>query len=219
MGTDPTGQTWEYIYLLDEIKNQEISYESFNNAVGYNPNYVIQGFSVLKPDKSESVIEAFDLESSNYFPDTISDTYQFSLDKLLEEESLNQEYKASARKEQTLLRKKLFGTSKKLECSICKEEFPIGFLVAAHIKKRAHCSNDEMLDIENIVLPMCKFGCDDLFEKGYISVKDGEVITKKHLIVTSRIEKHIDKVVGNNVTQWNSGSLDYFNWHLNHHNF
>ena len=44
----------------------------------------------------------------------------------------------------------------------------------SHIKKRRHCTNEEQVN-RNVVMPMCKFGCDELFERGYIYVEEGEI--------------------------------------------
>ena len=60
-------------------------------------------------------------------------------------------------------------------CCIYNKKYPVSFLVAAHIKKRAECTLDEKKDFLNIVAPMCKMGCDELYEKGYIGVVDGSV--------------------------------------------
>ena len=37
---------------------------------------------------------------------------------------------------------------------------------------------------------MCKFGCDDLFEKGYISVKDGRFIQLPKRPITEELEAY-----------------------------
>ena len=60
---DGNGMTWEYMYALDEVRDLNIPYLDFNNAVGYAPNYVIQGFSVLDETKSEAFLDAFDLRA------------------------------------------------------------------------------------------------------------------------------------------------------------
>ena len=60
-------------------------------------------------------------------------------------------------------------------CAICHRTFPVDLMVAAHIKPRSKCSTSERKN-PNIVMPVCKVGCDDFFEKGYIKVgKDGVV--------------------------------------------
>tara|TARA_B100002051_G_C16701945_1_gene621522 strand:- start:43 stop:1326 length:1284 start_codon:yes stop_codon:yes gene_type:complete len=66
--TDDNGNTWEYIFFLDEIVKHNIPYKEFNEVVGYNPNFVIQGFNILDEEKSDKVLQAFDLKSEIYFP-------------------------------------------------------------------------------------------------------------------------------------------------------
>ena len=66
--TDDNGNTWEYIFFLDEIANHNISYKEFNEVVGYNPNFVIQGFNILDHIKSDKVLQAYNLKSKIYFP-------------------------------------------------------------------------------------------------------------------------------------------------------
>lgn len=60
-------------------------------------------------------------------------------------------------------------------------------LVAAHIKPRAKCSNQERRDWANIV-PMCLLGCDALFERGRVAVVKGRLdIRFNHSIRDSRL--------------------------------
>jgi hypothetical protein len=70
------------------------------------------------------------------------------------------------RTEQSYLRHVNFKYQKYVDCGICHREFPISFLVAAHVKKRSECSDEERRDYKHITMPMCKFCCDDLYEKG-----------------------------------------------------
>ena len=101
-------------------------------------------------------------------------------------------------------------------CACCNRELPISLLVTAHIKKRAFCSLNEKLD-KNIVIPMCKFGCDEIFEKGYISVKDGKFIELDKTPSTSHLKSYIQKVNGNICNYYNGSTLPYFIWHFDHH--
>jgi len=166
--------TWEYIYFLDEIKKLDIPYSVFNPIAGYKPNNVIQGFSVLDETKSFHIVQQLDLFSDTYFPEVSDAEYERAINPIDPDTALDVEVQTQARTEQNRLRRSLF-TSKKSKCGICNREFPIKFLVAAHIKKRAFCTDDEKRDIENIVMPMCIFGCDALFEKGVIGVQDGYI--------------------------------------------
>ena len=56
-GFDINGQTWEYIYFLDEILSLNISISEFNKCVGYQPNFIIQGFNVLVVINSQKLLK------------------------------------------------------------------------------------------------------------------------------------------------------------------
>jgi hypothetical protein len=64
---------------------------------------------------------------------------------------------ALARTEQSYWRDMLFGTSSDGCCAICGRRLPVDMLVAAHIKQRSECSDDERLDPEN-VMAACLLG-------------------------------------------------------------
>lgn len=209
--------TWEYIYLLDEIEERAIPVLNINEVIGYKKNYIVRGFTVLDEEKSKKFISSFDIVSEIYTPDIEKEKYEdaiFSLDSL---KPLDAEVTAKRRTEQDYLRKNLFRNMKVANCGICSEEMPVQFLVAAHIKKRMFCSTKEKLDAENIVMPMCRFGCDDLYEKGYISVADGRVIKINDKNLTTIVEKYIEKIVGKPCVHWNEKTADYFKWHLEYH--
>ena len=46
------GETWEYVYFVDEVREQFVAYEQFNQIVDYKPNARIQRFTVLDREKS-----------------------------------------------------------------------------------------------------------------------------------------------------------------------
>jgi len=56
-GLSEEKQTWEYMYTLTDIKKIDISYEEFNEVVGYKSNNVIQGFTVMDEVKSEKFLD------------------------------------------------------------------------------------------------------------------------------------------------------------------
>ncbi|WP_413282502.1 hypothetical protein [Vibrio sp. MA40-2] len=116
------------------------------------------------------------------------------------------------RLEQSFLRSHLLSANPTGKCVICGNEFPANFLVAAHIKKRAKCTTSEKLDFDNIASLMCKLGCDDLFEKGYIYITSGSVAINTKAKPTPVLEKYLTEIDGNVVPNW-LGSKAYYEWH------
>lgn len=121
--------------------------------------------------------------------------------------------KALFRKEQSFLRQFLFANNKISTCGICGKEFPVKLLVAAHIKRRANCTIDEKLDYKNIVMPMCKLGCDALYENGYITIIDGKIVTCKSESHTQALNDYIDYLNDRSCTYWKINRSKYFEWH------
>lgn len=210
--TNPQGETWEYIYFLDEVKDQQIPYTKFNQIADYASNFVIQGFNVLDELKSAKILTLLDLESQIFYPETTKEEYFQSISSPSPDSPLDKISYSKSRTEQSFLRSVLF-KSKISPCGICGKEYPINFLVAAHIKKRSSCSDEEKRDYSNIVIPMCKFGCDELYEKGYIVVENGIIKESKSKFVTEPIKAYLIKIVGKNCELWNSGNKKYFDWH------
>ena len=215
-GRDAAGQTWEYMYFLDEVREQRIPYSAFNAAAGYEPNYVIQGFNVLRFDKSRSVIDRFGLNSDTYFPDVPERDFTDAVNSL-GDGPLDVSSTVKLRTEQGFLRRHLFKNRHSGRCAFCGEELPVGFLVAAHIKKRSECSNEEKLDYKNIVMPMCKLGCDELYERGYLGVQDGKIIRIAKGPTTERLEAMLSGVLGRECSSWTEGSAKYFEAHQRRH--
>ncbi|PEJ37791.1 HNH endonuclease [Peribacillus butanolivorans] len=209
------GETWEYIYFLDELREHDIPISLFNEIVGYSENFKVQGFSVLDEDKSDALLSYFDLESETAVQPVSEEEYRDIIESF-DINILDIEGKTKSRAEQGFLRKALFGNKTIDGCGICGKEYPISFLIAAHIKKRSFCSNEEKLDYRNIVMPMCKFGCDDLFEKGYITVNEG-IISVNDKTTTIPLKIYLSHIEGMHCGYWNVDTIKYFDWHRNHH--
>lgn len=120
------------------------------------------------------------------------------------------------RAEQKRLREKIFKGKETETCIICGKEFPVQFLVASHIKRRSKSTIKERLDIE-IVVPMCHFGCDALFEHGYIIIKDGIIKKNTDNVLTTDIEKIIDRLENKRCSAWGNTTKGYFTWHADYH--
>jgi len=58
-GVDSTGKTWEYMYLLNNLKDLSVPVSDFNKVVDYASNYFPQGFMPISGDKLRLLIEKF----------------------------------------------------------------------------------------------------------------------------------------------------------------
>lgn len=210
------GNTWEYIYFLDEVEEQRISYSKFNAVAGYKENYVIQGFNVLDDYKSNNILTRLALLSDTYYPEVTKEDYFKSVSEPTLEQPLDKIRQGTVRTEQAFLRSVHF-RSRNATCGICGKEYPINFLVAAHIKKRSDCTEEERRDYKHITMPMCKFGCDELYEKGYIFVDEGRVVLSKSKYVTPAMQEYLKEIIGNNCLYWSPKTEKYFQWHKDIH--
>lgn len=215
-GTTSDGDTWEYIYFIDETSHIDIPYKTINKAAEYKPSNVVQGFTVLDSKKSSMVMAALELYSVTNAPTVEHKDYVAAI-KRLESDKLDTERFTLARTEQSYLRQLLFKGAKFGTCCICQNEFPVEFLVAAHIKKRSLCSGEEKCDAQHVVAPMCKFGCDELFERGHIGVIEGKICSLKDTPATQATETYTQAIVGKPCPAWNENSKKYFEWHSNYH--
>ena len=210
------GKIWECTYFLDEVKPFSMNYMEFNNIVGYEPGYVIQGFNVLDEEKSQLFIDTFDLASLTHVPNVTPDEFENAIDKFKDNESLERTIQSQARVEQSFLRKSLFRGSV-ASCCICSNKLPIEFLAAAHIKKRSACTREEKLDSTNIAMAACKFGCDELYERGYIAVSEsGTILKSTKRLHTSHSKVFVDQLVGKTCSAFNENNRHYFQWHREH---
>ena len=121
------------------------------------------------------------------------------------------------RREQRLLRRALGLGGGSHQCALCGREFPDRLLVAAHIKKRSACTDEEKIDIPAVAMIACALGCDVLFEHGYVVINDEGIIE-----TTSRVAEgtHLHDVAqmleGRAVIGPARDSDRYFRWHRKH---
>jgi len=118
------------------------------------------------------------------------------------------------RVEQSYLRHSLFGEVEHAVCSLCGRHLPIGLLVAAHAKPRSECSRHERLDARHVVFGVCLLGCDALYERGFVGVREkgGIVLTGAHSAPALKAALRILR--GRHCQAWNLATAKYFEWHL-----
>ena len=121
---------------------------------------------------------------------------------------------AMARGEQAQLRQRLFGDAVDADCALCGQRYPVQFLWAAHIKKRAACTDDERRDLDNVAMAACVFGCDALFEAGYIAIDpDGRILTASADAMHTAIVDRLTTLRNRQVPAHTTSSAGYFAWH------
>ena len=129
------------------------------------------------------------------------------LDGLEDTDELDEQ---NRRKDQLILRNWLFENSEFESCGICGDNYGINALIAAHKKKREECPDHERRD-PHIVMPMCVFGCDFLYERGHIYIKDGTIVTGSPIEHDGPEKERVAKIVGRKVDErWLQGPETYF---------
>ena len=118
--------------------------------------------------------------------------------------------KRQTRMEQGLLRALLFENHKNEKCALCHRRLPIELMVAAHIKPRNKCSTLERVN-PKIVMPVCKIGCDDFFEKGYLIVDDeGKISSNGKINNFPELNKVLNLYDGKCCTHFNKDTKKFF---------
>lgn len=212
-GKNSQKSTWEYIYFLSDINKLEIPVSDLNSAVGRKLTSNVQGFNVLNEDKSQRALALLDLDIPIEEEELSEGDLIQRLADLLNTEK---DVVTKTRLEQEILRKILHGHKKINTCGICNKKYPVSFLVTAHIKKRARCTMEERKN-KHIVMPMCKMGCDELFEKGYISVSKGKVVAVKKKPSSDSVREYLTGIIGNECSYYTDDTSDFFAWHYGDH--
>ncbi|WP_143202312.1 hypothetical protein [Amycolatopsis sp. CB00013] len=119
------------------------------------------------------------------------------------------------RTEQRKLRKLLAGGATSAECALCGDQYPINFLIAAHIKKRAVCTDQERRDLTHVAMLACSFGCDTLYESGWVTVdRHGFVRTRPtDDLAESHLRTRLLHLQGRPCLVHSAKSEPYFDWH------
>ncbi|MCX8495929.1 MAG: hypothetical protein ORN51_07080 [Akkermansiaceae bacterium] len=215
-GIDENGATWEYMYALDSVEEVNIPYAAFNAAVGYKSNNIIQGFTVLSEEKSVAFLQTFPASAVRVewpaTPDEVEEARR-NLDGDLE-----RRVEAWQRAEQSVLREALLRGLATGECALCGRVMDSRILVAAHIKKRSCCTDSEKRDITNIGMLNCKFGCDELYERGFVSIDENWSMIVAPSLTDDTALAYVMDTMHTSIAP-RPASAKYFAWHRQHHNF
>lgn len=212
---EKAGVTWEGIYFLDQVSRISVPYDvAFENS-SKKPRIP---FTLLSQRDSEQILESINIE--DVIPGALPVPSLEETQEEIRKGSPDGRTETPTRKEHHFIVNHLFGNRTAAECCICGKTYPRAYLVAAHIKKRSRCETKEKLDVQNIALPMCVFGCDKLFENGVISVDaQGIVIGKRVGDQHQPIKTYVNQVLGTKCTALNRKNDKYFRWHRMEHGF
>lgn len=178
-----------------------------------NADKVAFGSPLLFMDKSEGrgkykVTLATDLRKVGK-PAGGFDRYQQFKERLAAVGKTDRASSGTMRREQTLLALWIFGKNKHGECAICQKVYSRRALVVAHKKKRRDCTDGERLD-PHIAFPLCIFGCDFLYEHGFLRVRAGKV-TAGNATLSDTEQKSVTALVGKSLKEpWSHGPEKYF---------
>lgn len=138
------------------------------------------------------------------------DRYSMYLHRLKQLGSTDEPAESKVRKEQSILRQWLFEGKDLAECGICGKTYSVNALIAAHKKKRNECNEAERLN-PYIVMPMCQFGCDFVYEHQHIFIQDGAIQEGVPLPYDGAEGKYVQDLIGRTVAdQWLRGRDHYF---------
>ena len=73
----------------------------------------------------------------------------------------------------------------------------------------------EIRDLGRIAMLACIFGCDALFEDGYVAVLAGVIIGTPAVASSSAIGRRIAEIAGRKIEDYEA-SAQYFEWHYEH---
>ena len=110
------GQTWEYMYVLDEIRPLDVPYAEFNAVVADKPNNPHQGFRPLDEQKSRALLQHLLLASERHVPPISEKQYEDAAAALTGH--LDRKIEAIQRTEQAYLRRKLWFAPASLEAAM-----------------------------------------------------------------------------------------------------
>ena len=118
-----------------------------------------------------------------------------------------------SRIEQRGLRSYLLAGRTEASCGLCGRLLPTALLVAGHIKPRAHCTNQERWNYGAIAMLACLFGCDALFEHGFIAVDEDGTIVEGRATTNRELTRASAELIGSTCPAFDEARADAFRAH------
>ena len=179
---------------------------------GQDFSFIIELLENTSDDYDETLVESL-YEVGKSQDKDFEEHYKLRLREIKDTDG--QTNQTQSRKEQGILRGILFKGVSEAKCAICHRTFPTDIMVAAHIKPRSKCTTQERKN-PNVVMPVCKVGCDDFFEKGYLLVdQEGVIRLNEKITCYSELQNILDSLTGNLCTHFNDETEDFFSYKRN----
>ncbi|WP_421735238.1 hypothetical protein [Cellulomonas sp.] len=197
-----------------EILNSEGSVEIIPDAIGYRSAFVGAVLKQLPDTRVDGtspprIVHDPHQDNDQDLPEDL--TSQLPAPSPFQGD-LDRPVTARQRREQRKLRSTLLAGRDEAPCALCGEIYPPRFLWASHIKRRSAATQDEARDLPHVAMLACIFGCDALFEDGYIAVQDGALVGTGHVDDESAIGRRVRALEGRHIGGWQQ-SARYFEWH------
>ena len=85
-------------------------------------------------------------------------------------------------------------------------------VVAGHIWERHKIKDEEIRKDPDVVMPVCKLGCDELFEKGFIVVDEtGNIVPDSKNISSEPLVQFAKQYDGKKCLHFNEKTKKFFN--------
>ena len=186
---------------------------AFLSDKGYGRPHIIKATNtspIVHVDRSKG--RGFHVYTLVGNPGQANDRYTAFLHELGSIHNTDEPLADKARREQDTLRRWLFEGKCKENCAICGNEHMVTALVAAHKKRRRDCSEKERRD-PHIVMPVCVFGCDFLYERRHIFVDDGFVQEGLGAQFGTADLDYLNRLIGRKLDdRWLEGDSSYFTY-------
>lgn len=203
---------WELMFSFTRPTPVRISYSDLAAAARTDGPLGTREFNVYPSPISDRVAALLDVDQRALIRARTS----IDFDEIVRSfDAVDAEATTRRRLEQAYLRD-LILPGEQGRCDLCSREMASMFLVAAHIKRRSLCSFDEKRDLPAIAMAACRFGCDELFERGLITVGTTGSILRSNAMTDSTAKAYWNEHLrGRQVWRWEerSGSHPYFAAH------
>ena len=206
IGDSPDGSPFELIYVVKDLREQSTPKSEVQQQLCYGLSDQVRFIVVKDPEVASRFIQwiaGLDVPSEVELRE-MYDSPEF--------ESTDRLSTLFTRREPSYWRKVLFKKSLLGTCHICRNVMPVKYLVDAHVKPRHRCNLEERLDRHNMIAA-CLFGCDALFERRALFVKDGIISAQMDLLDNSFLKAQVGNMVGKRCERWNTDSAKYFAAH------